>query len=97
MTQREIGVDTESFAVGLRAALRQDPDVVMIGEMRDAETIATALQAAETGHLLISTLHPPDAQTTISRILASASRVAAMTPRSVMRPVTSRAGVTSKP
>jgi twitching motility protein PilT len=70
VTQREIGVDTESFAVGLRAALRQDPDVVMIGEMRDAETIATALKAAETGHLLISTLHTPDAQTTISRILA---------------------------
>jgi twitching motility protein PilT len=70
VTQREIGVDTDSFAVGLRAALRQDPDVVMIGEMRDAETIATALKAAETGHLLISTLHTPDAQTTISRILA---------------------------
>ncbi|HEU4630670.1 MAG TPA: PilT/PilU family type 4a pilus ATPase [Gemmatimonadaceae bacterium] len=70
VTQREIGVDTESFAVGLRAALRQDPDVVMIGEMRDAETISTALKAAETGHLLISTLHTPDAQTTISRILA---------------------------
>ncbi|HEX6630803.1 MAG TPA: PilT/PilU family type 4a pilus ATPase [Gemmatimonadaceae bacterium] len=70
VTQREIGVDTESFAVGLRAALRQDPDVVMIGEMRDPETISTALKAAETGHLLISTLHTPDAQTTISRILA---------------------------
>lgn len=70
ITQREIGVDTDSFAVGLRAALRQDPDVVMIGEMRDAETIDTAMKAAETGHLLISTLHTPDAQTTISRILA---------------------------
>lgn len=70
ITQREIGVDTESFAVGLRAALRQDPDVIMIGEMRDAETIDTAMKAAETGHLLISTLHTPDAQTTISRILA---------------------------
>ena len=70
ITQREIGVDTESFAVGLRAALRQDPDVVMIGEMRDAETIDTAMKAAETGHMLISTLHTPDAQTTISRILA---------------------------
>ncbi len=70
ITQREIGVDTDSFSVGLRAALRQDPDVVMIGEMRDAETIDTAMKAAETGHLLISTLHTPDAQTTISRILA---------------------------
>jgi twitching motility protein PilT len=70
VTQREIGVDTDSFAVGLRAALRQDPDVVMIGEMRDGETINTAMKAAETGHLLISTLHTPDAQTTITRILA---------------------------
>jgi twitching motility protein PilT len=70
VTQREVGVDTESFAIGLRAALRQDPDVVMIGEMRDVETISTALKAAETGHLLISTLHTPDAHTTITRILA---------------------------
>ena len=70
VTQREIGVDTDSFAVGLRAALRQDPDVVMIGEMRDPETINTAMKAAETGHLLVSTLHTPDAQTTIVRILA---------------------------
>jgi twitching motility protein PilT len=70
VTQREIGVDTESFKMGLRAALRQDPDVVMIGEMRDAETIDTAIKAAETGHLLISTLHTPDALTTITRIMA---------------------------
>jgi twitching motility protein PilT len=70
VTQREIGVDTDSFAVGLRAALRQDPDVVLIGEMRDAETIDTAMKAAETGHLLISTLHTPDATTTVSRIVA---------------------------
>jgi twitching motility protein PilT len=56
--------------MGLRAALRQDPDVVMIGEMRDAETIDTAIKAAETGHLLISTLHTPDAQSTIMRIMA---------------------------
>lgn len=70
VTQREIGVDTDTFALGLRAALRQDPDVVMIGEMRDTETIDIALKAAETGHLLISTVHTPDAQTTISRILA---------------------------
>jgi twitching motility protein PilT len=70
ITQREIGVDTESFRMGLRAALRQDPDVILIGEMRDAETIDTAMKAAETGHLLISTLHTPDAQSTVMRILA---------------------------
>jgi twitching motility protein PilT len=70
VTQREIGVDTDSFASGLRAALRQDPDVVLIGELRDAETIDTAMKAAETGHLLISTLHTPDATTTVSRIVA---------------------------
>jgi twitching motility protein PilT len=70
VTQREIGVDTDSFASGLRAALRQDPDVVLIGEMRDAETIDTAMKAAETGHLLISTLHTPDATTTIQRVVA---------------------------
>jgi twitching motility protein PilT len=70
VTQREIGLDTESFRMGLRAALRQDPDVIMIGEMRDAETIDTAMKAAETGHLLISTLHTPDAQSTIMRIVA---------------------------
>lgn len=70
ITQREIGSDTADFKMGLRAALRQDPDVVMIGEMRDAETIDTAIKAAETGHLLISTLHTPDAQSTIMRIMA---------------------------
>ena len=70
VTQREVGFDTESFRMGLRAALRQDPDVIMIGEMRDAETIDTAMKAAETGHLLISTLHTPDAQSTIMRIVA---------------------------
>jgi twitching motility protein PilT len=70
VTQREIGSDTADFKMGLRAALRQDPDVVMIGEMRDAETIDTAIKAAETGHLLISTLHTPDAQSTIMRIMA---------------------------
>jgi twitching motility protein PilT len=70
VTQREVGVDTESFRMGLRAALRQDPDVVLIGEMRDAETIDTAMKAAETGHLLISTVHTPDAQSTVLRILA---------------------------
>jgi twitching motility protein PilT len=70
VTQREIGVDTDSFASGLRAALRQDPDVILIGELRDAETIDTAMKAAETGHLLVSTLHTPDATTTVSRIVA---------------------------
>ncbi|HVM42216.1 MAG TPA: PilT/PilU family type 4a pilus ATPase [Gemmatimonadales bacterium] len=70
LTQREIGTDTESFRTGLRAALRQDPDVILIGEMRDPETIDTAMKAAETGHLLVSTLHTPDATTTISRIIA---------------------------
>ena len=70
ITQREIGVDTENFRMGLRAALRQDPDVILIGEMRDAETIDTAMKAAETGHLLISTLHTADAQSTVMRILA---------------------------
>lgn len=70
VTQREIGSDTDSFGTGLRAALRQDPDVVLIGEMRDAETVDTAMKAAETGHLLISTLHTPDAATTVARIVA---------------------------
>ncbi|HXO85119.1 MAG TPA: PilT/PilU family type 4a pilus ATPase [Gemmatimonadales bacterium] len=70
VTQREIGVDTDDFRTGLRAALRQDPDVVLIGEMRDAETIDTAMKAAETGHLLVSTLHTPDAVTTVSRIIS---------------------------
>jgi twitching motility protein PilT len=70
VTQREIGVDTDSFKMGLRAALRQDPDVILIGEMRDSETIDTAMKAAETGHLLVSTLHTPDAQSTVLRVLA---------------------------
>ena len=70
VTQREVGVDTDDFRMGLRAALRQDPDVVLIGEMRDVETIDTAMKAAETGHLLISTLHTPDTVTTVSRIVA---------------------------
>jgi twitching motility protein PilT len=70
VTQREIGSDTLDFKMGLRAALRQDPDVIMIGEMRDAETVDTAIKAAETGHLLMSTLHTADAQSTIMRIMA---------------------------
>ena len=70
VTQREIGVDTDDFRTGLRAALRQDPDVILIGEMRDSETIDTAMKAAETGHLLVSTLHTPDAVTTVNRIIS---------------------------
>jgi twitching motility protein PilT len=71
VTQREVGVDTDSVRAGLRAALRQDPDVIMIGEMRDVETIDLALRAAETGHLLISAMHTPDALTTINRLIAT--------------------------
>ncbi|MEP6691357.1 MAG: ATPase, T2SS/T4P/T4SS family, partial [Gemmatimonadaceae bacterium] len=70
ITQREIGADTESFKHGLHAAMRQDPDVIMIGEMRDADTADIAMKAAERGHLLIATLHTPDAPTTIARIVA---------------------------
>ena len=67
--QREVGTDTESFATALRAALRQDPDVVMVGELRDYETADTCLKAAETGHLVISSLHTPDVQRTIGRFV----------------------------
>jgi twitching motility protein PilT len=70
ITQREIRTDTLSYASGLRSALRQDPDVIMIGEMRDAETIETALVAAETGHLVFSTLHTLNAPETINRIVS---------------------------
>ena len=70
VTQREVGFDTPAFVSGLRSALRQDPDVILIGEMRDVETIETALVAAETGHLVLSTLHTLDAPETISRIVS---------------------------
>jgi twitching motility protein PilT len=70
ITQREIGTDTESFNKGLRAALREDPDTILVGEMRDTETIDIALKAAETGHLLLSTLHTQSAVKTLSRIVA---------------------------
>ncbi len=69
INQREVGSDTESFSKALRAALRQDPDVILVGEMRDFETIQTALTAAETGHLVLSTLHTTDATETINRII----------------------------
>ena len=70
VNQREIGNDTESFSKALRAALRQDPDVILVGEMRDFETIQTALTAAETGHLVLSTLHTIDATETVNRIIS---------------------------
>jgi len=69
INQREIGVDTTSFARALRSALRQDPDVILVGEMRDLETLETALAAAETGHLVFSTLHTLDAGETVNRIV----------------------------
>src|SRR5512132_1825148 len=71
VTQREVDVDTRSFAEALRGALRQDPDVILVGEMRDDETIETALTAAETGHLVLSTLHTLDATETVMRIVSS--------------------------
>ncbi len=67
--QREIGVDTDDFASGLKSVSRQDPDVIFIGEMRDLETVTAALQAAETGHLVISTLHTTDARETVNRVV----------------------------
>jgi twitching motility protein PilT len=70
VNQREIGVDTQSFSTALRSALRQDPDVILVGEMRDFETIETAITAAETGHLVMSTLHTLDATETINRIIS---------------------------
>ena len=70
ITQREIGIDTKNFSDGLRNALRQDPDVILIGEMRDTETVSTALKAAETGHIVFSTVHTTDAIKTIGRIIA---------------------------
>ena len=68
-TQRELGADTRSFAAALKHVLRQDPDVILVGEMRDLETIATALTAAETGHLVLATLHTPSAPQAIDRII----------------------------
>ncbi|MNO57107.1 Twitching mobility protein [compost metagenome] len=69
INQREVGCDTQSFASGLRAALRQDPDIIFVGEMRDLETISAAVTAAETGHLVMATLHTSDAMQTIDRII----------------------------
>ena len=70
VSQREVGPDTKSFSKALRAALRQDPDVILVGEMRDYETIDIALKAAETGHMVYSTVHTPDATKTIGRLVA---------------------------
>jgi twitching motility protein PilT len=69
INQREVGNDTDDFLAALRAALRQDPDVILIGEMRDTETVRAALQAAETGHLVLSTLHTVDATETVNRVI----------------------------
>ena len=69
VNQREVGLDTESFHEALRRALRQDPDVILIGELRDAETAETALQAAESGHLVLSTMHTVDAAETVGRLV----------------------------
>ena len=71
ISQREVGIDTHSFSDGLRAILRQDPDVIMIGEIRDAETMATAMTAAETGHLVFATMHTNSASQTIDRMIDS--------------------------
>jgi twitching motility protein PilT len=73
VSQREVGIDTPTFASALRAALRQDPDVVLVGEIRDGETMEIALMAAETGHLVLSTLHTPDVYRTVQRMLALSS------------------------
>jgi len=72
ISQREVGLDTPDFATGLRAALRQDPDAILVGEVRDEETMDVALKAAETGHLVLSTLHTPDVQRTVGRVLSLA-------------------------
>ncbi|MGH2746524.1 MAG: type IV pilus twitching motility protein PilT, partial [Actinomycetota bacterium] len=69
VNQRELGADAQSFALGLKAALRQDPDVILVGEMRDLETISTALTAAETGHLVFATLHTQDAAQSVDRVI----------------------------
>ncbi|WP_418792321.1 type IV pilus twitching motility protein PilT [Phosphitispora sp. TUW77] len=69
VNQREVSIDTETFASGLRSALRQDPDVILVGEMRDLETISTAITAAETGHLVLATLHTSNAVQTVDRII----------------------------
>jgi twitching motility protein PilT len=94
VNQREVAVDTRSFAQALRSALRQDPDVILVGEMRDFETIETGLLAAETGHLVFSTLHTLDATETINRIISMfpthQQQQARLTLASVLRGVVSQ-------
>ncbi len=72
VSQREVGTDTKGFAEALRAALRQDPDVILVGEIRDGETLEIAMQAAETGHLVMSTMHTPDCSRTVTRMMSLA-------------------------
>ena len=84
VNQREVGLDTESFGQALRRALRQDPDTIMIGELRDAETAQTALQAAESGHLVFSTLHTIDAAETIGRMIEFFAEEKQQVVRSIM-------------
>src|SRR5437879_3537918 len=84
VNQREIGLDTESFGQALRRALRQDPDVILIGELRDAETAQTALQAAESGHLVLSTLHTIDVAETVGRMIESFPEAKQQQIRSIM-------------
>jgi twitching motility protein PilT len=74
ITQREVGVDTDSLVIGLRAALRQDPDVVVLGDLADAETIDTAVKGAETGHLVIASMPTPDTVATVERVIATLPR-----------------------
>lgn len=81
VSQREIGLDTPSFATALRAALRQDPDVILVGEIRDEETMDIALKSAETGHMVLSTLHTPDVSRTIGRVLALSGNAEATSTR----------------
>src|SRR5205085_7892416 len=71
VNQRELGADAQSFSLALKAALRQDPDVILVGEMRDLETMSTAITAAETGHLVFATLHTQDTSQTVDRIVDS--------------------------
>jgi twitching motility protein PilT len=70
VSQREIGIDTKNYNIALRAALRQDPDVILVGEMRDAESVDIALKASETGHMVFSTVHTPDAAKTVNRLVS---------------------------
>jgi twitching motility protein PilT len=81
ISQREVGLDTPSFAAALRAAMRQDPDVILVGEIRDEATMDIALKAAETGHLVLSTLHTPDVQRTVGRVLSLATTLNAQETR----------------